>query len=118
MISRDHFIFFNGQDATLKKLTFEGVNQYDEVDYNLSTYDETAIKVLMNPNQNLVADRRPEGVAHDYKDVWATVEGSVNIAEKDLLVVNSVTYAVIEVHKIEYKGTSVKRVLLRWERKA
>ncbi|MCK5161771.1 MAG: hypothetical protein KAQ99_09385 [Candidatus Aureabacteria bacterium] len=72
----------------------------------------------MDPNQNIVADQRPEGIGHDYKEIWATIEGSVSLAEGNFIVDGSTTYQIIEFHTVVYKGTTVQRVRLRWERRA
>lgn len=118
MASRNHFIFTNGKAVTLKQITAQQVNQYDEIIHDLTQFTETSIKALMDPNQKVEADQRPEGIGHDSKDVWATVEGSISLAEGDFIVDGTITYQIIEFHTVEYKGTKVQRVRLRWERRA
>ena len=118
MASRNHFIFSNGKSVTLKRIASQQVNAYDEIIHDLTQFTESTIKALMDPNQNVEADQREDGIGHDFKELWATVDGSVTLAEGDFIVDGSVTYQVIEFHTINLKGTKVQRVRLRWERRA
>ena len=118
MASRNHFIFSNGKSVTLKRIAEQQVNAYDEILHDLTQFTESTIKALMDPNENITAEQRSEGIGHDAEDIWATVAGSVTLAEGDFIVDGAITYQVIEFHTIQLKGTKVQRVKLRWERRA
>jgi hypothetical protein len=118
MASRRHFIFSNGKSVTLKRIAGQQVNAYDEILHDRTQFTESTIKALMNPNENIKADQRTEGIGHDSEELWATVEGSVTLAEGDFIVDGAITYQIIEFHTMNLKGTKVQRVKLRWERRA
>lgn len=116
MASRYHFVFSNARSVTLKQLNTMLVNQYDEINYGDSNWTDSTIKILINPNQNDKERDGMEGIPAEQGDVWATVDNDSSIAIGNLIVDGSITYRVMELKKVQYKGINAIRVYLRWER--
>jgi len=101
-----------GKTATLKKKDTVVYNDYDEVDYDNTTYTETTIEIWLDPAQGYEQERPREGV-----DVGPTEKEVITLDTTadfgDLLVIDNETYEIIKKTRVTYRGLDFIKLTIK-----
>lgn len=112
---RDHFIDANGVSATHRVPNVTAYNEYHEIDWATSTWTDSSITVLLLPDSKATQKKKAEGLmAHD-EELRVAFRSTDTIDRGDLLMIDSLTYRIIELNTKTYQGTTIKKGRLRKE---